>query len=60
MSTVSSSSIEPAITLSEAGIATLSFKQIFDEMSKVILLCASCHSIIDDDRHGKRGNAFGD
>lgn len=41
----------------EAGITTLSFKQIFEEMHKVILLCASCHSLVDDDRHGGPNNS---
>jgi hypothetical protein len=34
----------------EAGITTLSFKQIFEEMNKVILLCATCHASLDEDR----------
>jgi hypothetical protein len=35
----------------ESGLTTLSFKQIFEEMHKVILLCAPCHTVLDDDRH---------
>jgi hypothetical protein len=35
----------------EAGLTTLSFKQIFEEMPKVLLLCTKCHGIIDDQRH---------
>ena len=34
----------------EAGLTTLSFKQIFEEMNKIILVCAHCHAIFDEDR----------
>jgi DNA-directed RNA polymerase subunit RPC12/RpoP len=36
--------------LYEAGLTTLSFKQIFEEMPKVLLLCSRCHAVLDDDR----------
>ena len=35
----------------EAGLTTLSFEQIFGEMSKVMLLCSKCHAILDQDRY---------
>jgi len=34
----------------EAGLTTLSFKQIFEEMSKVLLLCSRCHAVLDQYR----------
>lgn len=37
----------------EGGLTTLSFKQVFEEMSKVLLLCSTCHSMLDDDRRSK-------
>ena len=38
----------------EGGLTTLSFKQVFEEMSKVLLLCSTCHSFLDDDRRSKK------
>jgi hypothetical protein len=38
----------------EAGLTTLSFKKIFEELLKVLLLCASCHALIDEDRRSKK------
>src|SRR5208282_4112591 len=37
----------------EGGLTTLSFKQVFEEMSKVLLLCSTCHSALDGDRRSK-------
>ena len=35
----------------EAGLTTLSFKQILEEMWKVLLVCSKCHAILDQNRY---------
>ena len=32
------------------GLTTLSFKRIYEEVPKVLLLCSGCHAILDADR----------
>ena len=35
----------------EAGLTTLSFKQILEEMRKVLLVSSKCHAILDQNRY---------
>jgi len=40
----------------EAGFTTLSFRQMYEETSKVLLLCSKCHAIVDQRRYTRRHN----